>query len=78
MVLNGSSATSKPLALWQSERGATMEDLKQTLIAALTECEDYFDQRADADCDQDGFIPNEEMKLLQVVREAIAKAEGRS
>ncbi|MGN7750601.1 hypothetical protein [Sinorhizobium sp. 22678] len=44
------------------------------LIAALQECEDYFDNRADADCDQDGYIPNEEMKLLQVVREALKKA----
>lgn len=44
------------------------------LIEALQECEDYFDQRSDADCDQDGYIPNEEMKLLQVVREALRKA----
>lgn len=41
---------------------------------ASFECEEYFDNRADADCDQDGFIPNEEMKLLQVVREALKKA----
>lgn len=41
---------------------------------ALIECEDYFDNRADADCDQDGYVPNEEMKLLQVVRDAIRKA----
>lgn len=40
-------------------------------LDALRECEEYFDQRADADCDQDGFIPNEEMKLLQVVRDAL-------
>lgn len=44
------------------------------LLSALMECEAYFDQRADADCDQDGFIPNEEMKLLAEVRNAIAKA----
>lgn len=44
------------------------------LLEALHECEDYFDNRADADCDQDGYIPNEEMKLLQVVREALKKA----
>lgn len=46
----------------------------RSLIAALHECEDYFDNRADADCDQDGFIPNKEMTLLSEVREAIAKA----
>lgn len=39
---------------------------------ALIECEGYFDNRADADCDQDGFVPNKEMRLLAVVREAIA------
>jgi hypothetical protein len=44
------------------------------LLAALYECEAYFDNRADADCDQDGFIPNEEMKLLSEVREALRKA----
>ncbi len=38
------------------------------VISVLAECEEYFDQRADADCDQDGFIPNEEMKLLSEVR----------
>lgn len=46
------------------------------LLEALSECEEYFDNRADADCDQDGFIPNKEMRLLDVVRAAIAKAEG--
>lgn len=46
------------------------------LLEALFECEEYFDNKADADCDQDGFIPNKEMRLLDVVRAAIAKAEG--
>jgi hypothetical protein len=44
------------------------------LVAALQECEEYFDDRADADCDQDGFIPNKEMRLLTEVREALAQA----
>ena len=39
------------------------------------ECEEYFDNRSDADCDQDGFIPNEEMKRLQGVRDALAAAK---
>jgi len=38
---------------------------------ALLACEDYLDKRADADCDQDGFIPNEEMILLSSVRAAL-------
>lgn len=41
------------------------------IIEALEECEAYFDNRADADCDQDGFIPNEEMKLLSKVQSAL-------
>lgn len=48
------------------------------LLEALAECEDFFDQRADADCDQDGFVPNDEMRMLATVRAAIAKAEARS
>lgn len=44
------------------------------LIEALQACEEYFDNRADADCDQDGYIPNEEMKLLTLVRDALRKA----
>ncbi|WP_454686873.1 hypothetical protein [Agrobacterium leguminum] len=44
------------------------------LLGTLIDCEDYFEQRADADCDQDGFIPNDEMRLLSVVRDAIHKA----
>lgn len=48
------------------------------VLEALLQCEDYFDNRADADCDQDGFIPNEEMRLLSAVREALAKVETAS
>jgi hypothetical protein len=44
------------------------------LLEALEACEEYFDNRADADCDQDGYIPNEEMKLLTLVRAALSKA----
>jgi hypothetical protein len=51
---------------------------------ALDACEDYFDKRQDADCRQDGFVPNEEMRLLVMigraltfVEAALAKAEGR-
>lgn len=49
--------------------------LIKTLTAALDECEDYFDNRADADCDQDGFIPNNEMQRLTTVRDALAAAK---
>jgi len=46
--------------------------VREAAIDALTECEEHFDNRADADCDQDGFIPNKEMRLLSVVRTARA------
>jgi len=39
------------------------------LLGALADCYDYFDSRADADCDQDGFAPNEEMKMLSALKE---------
>lgn len=62
------------LAMAEFERGAS---IRPDVSEVLLKCEEYFDNRADADCDQDGFIPNEEMKLLGEVRDAIAKAEGK-
>jgi hypothetical protein len=46
------------------------------LIEALQECEEYFDQRADAEYFTDSASPhpNKEMTLLTLVRDAIAKA----
>jgi hypothetical protein len=38
---------------------------------ALLECEEWFDRFADCDCDQDGFIPNAEMKMLCMIREVL-------
>lgn len=40
-------------------------------IDALDVCADYLDDRADADCDQDGFVPNKEMQILSKVERAI-------
>lgn len=41
------------------------------VVETLIECEEYFDIRSDADCDQDGFIPNKEMVLLSKVKTAL-------
>jgi hypothetical protein len=43
------------------------------LIDALRECEEYFDSRADAEyfTDSAAPVPNEEMKLLTIVRDAL-------
>jgi hypothetical protein len=54
-----------------------IEDAKadiRELAAALQECADYFDNRADADHDGEGFVPNEEMKLLSVCNRALGQA----
>lgn len=46
------------------------------LIETLAECRDYFDDRADADQPSGEFPrPNEEMKLLMAVKEALSFAE---
>ncbi len=46
------------------------------LVSVLNECSDYFDDRSDADCDQDGYIPNDEMKLSQSVDDALTSAKA--
>jgi hypothetical protein len=52
------------------ELKAAYERIKE-LEFLLSDLDEYFDGRADADCDQDGFIPNEEMKMLTRIRELI-------
>ncbi|NTE87243.1 hypothetical protein [Agrobacterium rubi] len=56
-----------------TEDGPISKAFKQSasIRSLLLELENYFDGRADADCDQDGFIPNDEMRLLTEVREAL-------
>jgi hypothetical protein len=53
----------------------TNELAKAEILEVLNECWEYFDNRADADCDQDGFIPNAEMRLKSRCDEAIAILE---
>lgn len=49
-----------------------------TMRAALEQCEEYLDNRADADGDSEGFRPNAEMSLLIEVRAALSRVqEGR-
>lgn len=42
------------------------------LESALGEVREYFEERADADCDQDGFIPNTEMTMLCEIDEVLS------
>ena len=46
-----------------------IDDMREALI----ECEEYFDNRADADCEGDPleFVPNKEMRLLNAVQAAL-------
>lgn len=37
----------------------------------LTDLLDYFDQRADADHDGDGFVANEEMRIMMRIEEEL-------
>ena len=48
-------------------RKSEYDKLKNLLI----DLEDYFDNLADADMDQDGYIPNEEMRMLVAIREVL-------
>lgn len=53
-----------------------MPDLPIDVVEALQECEAYFDNRADAEYFTDSPYPkpNEEMRLLVMVREVLRKA----
>jgi len=55
-----------------------LRDERNAFREVLHECEVYFDNRADADCEGDPaeFVPNREMILLSAIRDALAKAEG--
>ena len=41
------------------------------VIEALTQALEYFEDRADADGDSEGFRPNKEMRLMQLCKEAL-------
>lgn len=58
-------------------RITALEAREAALVSLLCECEDYFDNRADADMDQDGYIPNEEMKMLTAIRALLSAQEGK-
>jgi len=45
------------------ELKAAYERIKE-LESTLNEVREYFEERADADCDQDGYIPNKEMRMM--------------
>jgi hypothetical protein len=62
---------------WMSEANARLLAAAPQLLETLHEAEEYFDDRADADHDGERHLPNKEMRLLSLIRDAIAKAEGK-
>jgi hypothetical protein len=58
------------------EARAVIEGLEKEndrLLGALDECLEWFEDRQDADCDQDGYIPNAEMKMAAMIREILER-----
>ena len=49
---------------------------RNDIVEALTQACEYFADRQDADCDEVGFIPNEEMKLLMLCEAALEVLPG--
>jgi hypothetical protein len=55
-----------------------LEDLiayTENLERVLMECLDYFDGMADADCDQDGYVPNKEMQMKTEIEQTLTGKE---
>lgn len=46
---------------------------KEELIELLEEIREYFDDRSDADHDGERFVANQEMKMMDLVDNVIAK-----
>ena len=53
---------------------ATQAFNSTALCCALSECLEYFENRADAEYLQDGPNPNEEMKMQMMIAEVLEKA----
>ena len=60
----------------ESQANARLIACAPDLLEALQECEEYFDDRADAEYETGSAIPiaNEEMRLLTLVRRVLKKA----
>lgn len=53
----------------QFTKATTWREAK--MIEALELCAEYFDNKADADYDQDGPAPNKEMMILSSIKHAL-------
>jgi len=52
------------------------EQERNDIVEALAQAAEYFDNRADADGDSEGFHPNEEMKLQMLCESALEVLPG--
>lgn len=52
--------------------------MDELIKEVLEECEEYFDDKADADHDENGPVINKEMRLLARVRQALEKLKIKS
>lgn len=50
---------------------------KETILDVLNSCKDYFENRADADHDENGYIPNTEMRHSAELTLVIQHIAGR-
>ena len=46
-------------------------DLHDEMLVVFNDCLEYFEQRQDADCVQDGYTPNEEMQMVAKIEEVL-------
>ena len=60
----------------QSDANAHLIAVAPLMYETLKELREYFDGRSDADCDQDGYIPNQEMTILASIDQLLNKAKG--
>lgn len=58
-------------------RNGRLHESHHALVEALNQCREYFDGRADADCEGDPleFVPNREMRILAEIDAALRLAE---
>ena len=68
------SAAIKFLIEKQIELDAVKDAVTAELVAALQWALEYFEDRQDADHDQDGYIPNKEMQIASEIRRALDRA----
>ncbi len=58
----------------EDEANAKLIASAPELLGVLLDCLEYFEDLEDADHDQDGFVPNKEMRTAIIIKDVIEKA----